>query len=183
MSTTSAMSAVTATEPITAPDPATAPGPAPATTGRIAAPGSTDPANPADRGTRARRHPVRRAALTSGTVAAVAVTAAAAAAHAAGVPFELEGEMIPLAGFAQMTVLGAVLGGLMAAGLNRWSARPRHLFVLATTVLTVLSCVPSVAFPQDVATRVALVATHVLAAAIIVPVLARRTTETGRPRH
>ena len=32
--------------------------------------------------------------------------------HAAGVSLEVDGEMIPLAGFAQMTFLGAVLGGL-----------------------------------------------------------------------
>src|SRR3546814_9836382 len=38
-------------------------------------------------------------------------------------------EMIPLVGFAQMTLLGAVLGGLMLAGLNRWSTSARRRFV------------------------------------------------------
>ena len=120
------------------------------------------------------RHPVRRAALASGAVAAVGTTAVAAVAHAAGVPLEVDGEMIPLAGFAQMTLLGAVLGGLLAAALNRFSAQPRRWFFTATAVLTVLSCVPSVAFPPDVATQAALVATHALAALIIVPALARQ---------
>ena len=39
--------------------------------------------------------------------------------------------------------------------------------------LTALSCVPSVVWPDDAATKVALVALHVLAAAIVVPVLVR----------
>src|SRR5688572_23567018 len=59
-----------------------------------------------------RHHPVRRAALTSGAVAAVGTTAVAAAADAAGVPLAIDGETIPLLGFAQLTVVGAVLGGL-----------------------------------------------------------------------
>ena len=121
-------------------------------------------------------HPVRRAAVLSGAAAAVATTAVAAAARAADVPLEIDGEMIPLVGFAQMTLLGAVLGGLMAAALNRWSTQPRRWLVSATVVLTVLSCVPSVALPPDVATKAILVATHVLAALVIVPALARQTT-------
>ena len=123
----------------------------------------------------AHAHPVRRATLIYGALAAVGTTAAAAVAHAAGVPFEIDGEMIPLAGFAQMTVLGAVLGGLIAAALNRYTVEPRRWFVRIAAVLTVLSCVPSVAFPPDVATKAILVTTHVLAALIIVPALARQT--------
>ena len=118
-------------------------------------------------------HPLRRATLASGAVGAVAATAVAAAADAAGVPLAIDGETIPLLGFAQMTLVGAVLGGLLAAALNRTSAQPRRWFVRVALVLTALSCVPSVALPPDAATRVALVATHVVAAAIIVPALAR----------
>ena len=120
-------------------------------------------------------HPVRHAALASGAVAAVATTAVAAAAHGAGVPFEIDGEMIPLGGFAQMTLLGAMLGGLIAAASNRYAANPQRWFVRAAVVLTVLSCVPSVTLPPDVATKLALVATHVIAALIVVPALARQT--------
>lgn len=126
-------------------------------------------------GTGARSHPVRRAALISGAVAAVITTAVAAAARAAGVPLEIDGEAIPLAGFAEMVLLGAALGGLIAAALNRWAAEPRRSFVRATVVLTILSCVPSVAFPPDVSSRAILVATHVIAALVIVPALARQT--------
>jgi hypothetical protein len=120
-------------------------------------------------------HPVRRAALTSGAIAAVGTTVLAAAGDAAGVPLAIDGETIPLLGFAQMTLIGAAIGGFIAAALNRSSSQARRWFTLIAVVLTALSCVPSVALPQDVATKVVLVATHVLAAAIIVPALARQT--------
>ena len=135
-----------------------------------------------DRATRptptAGAHPIRRAALASGAVAAVATTAVAAAADAAGISsFEIDGEVIPLLGFAQMTLLGAVVGGLLAAALRRWSsasASASRRFVALAAVLTALSCIPSVTMPDDAATKIVLVATHVLAAAIIVPALARQ---------
>jgi hypothetical protein len=116
---------------------------------------------------------LRRTTVTSGLVGAGVTTAAAAAVHAAGVSFEIGGEMIPILGFAQMTFIGAVIGGLLLAGLNRWSGRARRRFVQSTVALAALSCLPSVAMPDDAGTQIALVALHVLAAAIIVPVLAR----------
>ena len=116
---------------------------------------------------------LRRTTVVVGLAGAAVTTAAAAVAHAAGVSFEIEGEMIPLLGFAQMTFLGAVLGGVILAVLNRRSESPRRRFLQTTAVLTALSCVPSVAWPDDAASKVVLVALHVLAAAIIVPVLAR----------
>jgi hypothetical protein len=42
---------------------------------------------------------------------------------------------------------------------------------------TTMSCVPSVAWPPDAATKLALVALHLLAAAIIVPVLVRHAND------
>ena len=130
---------------------------------------------PTDTAVRSRTaHPLRRATLTVGLGAAAAVTAFAAVAHAAGVGFTTgEGKMIPLLGFAQLTFVGAVLGGLLVAGLNRRSVRPHQRFVVIASVLTALSCIPSVAMPPDAATKIALVVAHLLAAAIIVPVLAR----------
>jgi hypothetical protein len=62
---------------------------------------------------------------------------------------------------------------VLLAVLNRRSADPSRRFLQVTAALTALSCVPSVALPDDVATRITLVALHLLAAAIIVPVLAR----------
>ncbi len=123
---------------------------------------------------RRRSHPLLKATLLVGVAAAATTTVVAAAAHAAGVPLAIDGEQIPFLGFAQMTFLGAVLGGLIVAALNRWSGRARHRFQVAAGALTVLSCVPSVAMPPDTATKLTLVATHLVAAAIIIPVLVRR---------
>jgi len=116
---------------------------------------------------------LRRTTVVAGLAAAVVSTCVTAAVHAAGVSFEIDGEVIPLAGFAQMTFLGAVIGGVLLAVLNRWSRSARRRFVEATVALTALSCVPSVAWPDDSATKIALVALHLLAAAIVVPALVR----------
>jgi hypothetical protein len=116
---------------------------------------------------------LRRTTVVVGLAAAALVTAAAAAAHAAGVSLAVQDEMIPLAGFAEMTFIGAILGGVLLAVLNRRSASPSSRFVQTTAVMTALSCIPSVVLPDDVATKATLVALHLVAAAIIVPVLAR----------
>jgi hypothetical protein len=116
-----------------------------------------------------------RTTIVVGIAAAGIVTVAAALLHAVGVSFEVDGEMIPLLGFAQLTFVGALIGGVLLAVLNRRSAAPGRRFGEIAVALTALSCVPSVAMADDVATTLALVALHLLAAAIIVPVLLRRT--------
>src|SRR5689334_332324 len=78
-----------------------------------------------------------RTTVAVGAAAAVATTAGAATLHAVGVPLAVGGEMIPLAGFAQLTFVGAVIGGVLAVFLHRTR------FVQVTTALTALSCVPS----------------------------------------
>jgi hypothetical protein len=118
-----------------------------------------------------------RATLLVGLAAAAVVTAAAALIHAAGVPLEVDGEMIPLLGFAQLTFVGAVIGGLLLAVLNRRSSAPGRRFLQVAVVLTALSCVPSVAMPSDIATKLSLTALHLLAAAVIVPVLLRHAND------
>jgi peptidoglycan/LPS O-acetylase OafA/YrhL len=120
---------------------------------------------------------LRTTTVVAGLGAAAVVTAAAAALHATGVSFEVDGEMIPLLGFAQMTFLGAVIGGVMLAVLNRRSAQPARRFLQATVALTALSCIPSVAWPDDAATKLSLVALHVVAAIIVVPLLARHAAD------
>jgi hypothetical protein len=97
--------------------------------------------------------------------------------HAVGVSFQIDAQAIPLLGFAQLTFVGAVIGGVLVAVLNRRSAAPGRRFVQIAIALTALSCVPSVAMPDDVATKLTLVGLHVLAAAIIVPVLLRHAND------
>jgi hypothetical protein len=106
---------------------------------------------------------------------AAAATLTAAAAHAAGASLEIAGEAIPLPGFTQLAFVFSLIGVLIAAGLRRWSDRPRTLFVRSTVVLLVLSFVPDLITPDmTTATRIALIATHVVAAAIVIPGIASR---------
>ena len=115
---------------------------------------------------------LRRSTLVVGVAGAAAATVLAVVFHAAGVSFDVDGE-IPLAGFAQLTFLGALAGGLIAAVLKRLSVAPARRFVQVAAALTAVSCIPSIALSHDIATKLALITTHLVAAAIIVPVLAR----------
>jgi peptidoglycan/LPS O-acetylase OafA/YrhL len=116
---------------------------------------------------------LRRTTVVAGLAAAAVTTGVAAAVHAAGVSFKVDGRMIPLVDFAQLTFLGAVIGGVLLAVLNRRSRSARRRFLHTAAALTALSWVPSVAWADDAATQLALVALHVLAAAIVVPALVR----------
>jgi hypothetical protein len=115
-----------------------------------------------------------RTGLKAGLVAAVATTAIALVAGAAGVSFEVDGEAIPAAAFAQMTLIGAVLGVLLAKALRRWAKHPQSTFVRTTVALTALSVVPDLTLGFDAASAATLVVAHVTAAAIIIPRLAAR---------
>ncbi len=117
------------------------------------------------------RTPTWRYGLTTGVIATAAVCGLVIVLNGAGVPTEVGGEAIPLLGFAQMVLLGTVIGIAMARRMQTAS------FVRATVALTALSYVPSVALGMGVASKLALVLTHVVAAAIVVPRLAGRQSE------
>lgn len=116
---------------------------------------------------------IRRDVLAT-IAAAVATTVTAAIARAADVPLEVDGEPIPLSGFAFLTVIWSVVGIVLAAGLARWAPAPRSTFLTVTIALTVVSCIPSFAVDADTATSVVLAATHLVAAAIVIPSIAHR---------
>ncbi len=116
---------------------------------------------------------IPRATASVGVLAGIATTAGAAALRAAGVPLAVHGD-IPLAAFAQITIVGAVIGGVLLAVLNRRSSDPHGRFIQMTIGLTALSCAAPVAFADTGSSKFALVALHLVAAAIIVPVLALR---------
>ena len=128
-------------------------------------------------------HP-RSAAPTSGSLllagsvatvaAAVATAAVAAAGRALGVSTDLAGAPIPVSGFAVLTVIFAVLGLVIAAALRRFARRPRTAWLRTTVVLTVLSFVPDLLADATVATKALLMLTHVVAATIVIPAVARR---------
>ncbi|MCW8380772.1 DUF6069 family protein [Streptomyces justiciae] len=123
-------------------------------------------------------HPFRRPAATGlmATLAAMAATTLAAAlAQAGGVDFELPegGETIPLPGFAVVTGIFSAVGVAIALALLRWSARPAHRFVWTAVSLTVISLIPPLISGADTATTVTLLGLHLLAAAVMIPALAR----------
>jgi hypothetical protein len=118
-------------------------------------------------------HPVRRATVVAVVAGTAVTTTFAAIATAAGVPFEIDGEPIPVGGFATMTIVGALLGAVILLISNRFATQPRRRFLQVTVALTVLSCIPSLMALPDAASKIALVAAHLIAAAVIVPVLAR----------
>src|SRR4051794_37211125 len=106
--------------------------------------------------------------LATGVAGAVASTAVAAAFQAAGHSLAVTDGAIPVLAFAQMVLLSTVVGIVIARHTSRTT------FYRAAVALTVLSCVPDLALGDGVLSKAGLVLTHVVAAAIIVPRLARR---------
>ncbi|MCP9951132.1 DUF6069 family protein [Actinomadura madurae] len=145
------------------------------TTGLSSASASvTGSANPA------RGVPMWRTALVACVGAAVATTVIAAVARGAGVALEIEGEPIPLMGFTQLTLLFSAIGVLLAVALRRWAAAPKRTFLAVTGVLLALSVVPDLLISATTGTKLTLIATHLVAAAIVIPLVAGRLP--GRTR-
>lgn len=117
---------------------------------------------------------VWKAGLAAGAVAAVATTAIAAAAGALDVPMTIDSSAIPLLAFAQLTLVFTVVGLGIASFIRRRASRPRTTWLRTTVALTTLSLVPDFTAAASTATKVALVLTHLVAAAIVIPVVARR---------
>ncbi|GLY87026.1 DUF6069 family protein [Actinoallomurus iriomotensis] len=118
--------------------------------------------------------PLWRTGGLAAIAAALATTVIAAVATSAGVSLKVGGQPIPLFAFTQLTLAGAVIGIVLAAALRRWAATPRRTFVAVTTVLTVLSVVPDLVVSAAPSTKAVLMAAHLVAAAIVVPLVARR---------
>ncbi|KAB2350408.1 hypothetical protein F8566_10310 [Actinomadura rudentiformis] len=114
--------------------------------------------------------------LIAAGVAAAATAAVAAAGEAAGISLAVNGTPIPLSGFAVLTAIFSGMGLVLALVLARMARRPRAAFVRTTFVLTALSLVPDVLADASAATKMLLMLTHLVAAAIVIPAIARRLT-------
>ncbi|WP_433137145.1 DUF6069 family protein [Actinomadura nitritigenes] len=106
--------------------------------------------------------------------AALATTGIAAVADAAGISLDVDGEPIPLLGFTQLTLVCSAIGIVLAVALRRWAATPKRTFLVATAALTALSFAPDLLVPAAPSTRAVLMLTHLVAAAIVVPLVAGR---------
>ena len=123
--------------------------------------------------------PTRTAPLFgTGVLATVAASAAtpvvAAAATVAGISLDIGGEPIPVLGFGTLTAFFSLIGVVMAVVMARFARRPRSTFVRTTVVLTALSLVPDVLAPAAPTTKALLMLTHLVAAAIVIPAVARK---------
>ncbi|QFU94250.1 DUF6069 family protein [Amycolatopsis sp. YIM 10] len=112
--------------------------------------------------------------LTAAAVAGAATATVAAAGEFAGISLVVGGTPIPAFGFAVLTVICSVIGLVLALVLARSARHPRVAFVRGTIALTALSLVPDVLADASVATKALLMLTHVVAAAIVIPAIARR---------
>jgi hypothetical protein len=112
--------------------------------------------------------------IAAGLAAAAATTAVAAVARAAGVPLAAQGEQIPLLGFTQLTFIFSVIGVVLAVVLRRRAARPRRTFVRTTVAQTAVSLAAPCFLPIDIASIAVLILAHLVAAAIVIPVVASR---------
>jgi hypothetical protein len=109
------------------------------------------------------------AGAISGALAAGAATAVALIARAVDIDLAIDGTAIPIAAFAWWTIVATILGVLLVRLLGT-----RRRFITVTAATTALSLVPAIAAPDNTATRLVLVAAHLIAAAIVVPVLTRQ---------
>ncbi|MET7419849.1 DUF6069 family protein [Dactylosporangium sp. NPDC005555] len=114
------------------------------------------------------------AGVAATAAACAATVAVAAAGSAAGVSLDVSGGPIPVTGFAVLTAVFSLVGVGMAALMARFARSPRRTFVRTTVVLTVLSLVPDVIAAAAPGTKALLMLTHLVAAAIVIPAVARR---------
>ena len=125
------------------------------------------------------RLPVWKHGVAAAVVASVATTALATVASAAGVSFaDSTGASIPIAAFAQLTLVFSLVGVGIAAVMARTARRPRVTFVRTAVALVALSFVPDLTFGFDPGTAATLITLHSVAAAIVVPTLAGRLART-----
>ena len=115
-----------------------------------------------------------RGGAAATVLAAVATAAVAAAGQAVGISLDISGAPIPVPGFATLTVMCSVVGLLIAVGLRRFARHPRTTWIRTTVALTVLSLVPDVLADAATTTKTLLMVTHLVAAAIVIPAVARR---------
>jgi hypothetical protein len=127
----------------------------------------------------AQRRSVWKHGVVAAVVASAATTALAAIASTAGVSFaDSTGSSIPVAAFAELTLIFSLVGVGFAAIMARVARRPRPTFVRTAVALTALSFVPDLSFGFDAASAATLITLHSVTAVIVVPTLARRLAAT-----
>lgn len=138
--------------------------------------------------TRTRRVPIGVQAFGIAVVGAVVTGGFEALTRAVGVPYAFalpgaEPATMPVSGLSFAVLEFGVVGAILASCLTRWARQPRSTWRRTTIALTVISLVPSfVAASTTYATNIALAVSHLIAASVIIPLVARRLAETN-PRR
>jgi hypothetical protein len=119
---------------------------------------------------------ILRTGAAASVLAAAATTAFSGASKAVGVTFELPPgkEAIPASGFAVMTLICAAIGVVLAIALAHKANNPPRTFLITTVVLTILSLAGPFAVTAEATTRIALLVSHLVAAAVFIPMVTRR---------
>ncbi len=112
--------------------------------------------------------------VTAAAVASAATMTVAAVGHAAGISLDMGGAPIPVSGFGVLTAVFSLVGVALAVVLSRKARHPQRAFIRTTVVLTVLSLVPDAIADAAPATKALLMFAHLVAAAIVIPAVARR---------
>lgn len=135
--------------------------------------------------TRLASRPLWLVAVGSVAAGAVVTMLFSAVARAIDIPLAVSNsedtaaEVIPAWGFGLAVTLSGALGVLLALACARWAKRPARTFTVTAIVFTVLSFgSPLTAQNATTATRVALEVGHVVAAAVIIPLIAARMPRT-----
>jgi amino acid transporter len=117
---------------------------------------------------------VTKTGVAATAVATAATMTVAAVGHAAGISLNLSGEPIPVIGFGFLTAVFSLIGVALAAVLARKARNPQRTFIRTTVVLTAVSLIPDAMSDSASATKALLMVTHLVAAAIVIPAVARR---------
>jgi hypothetical protein len=106
--------------------------------------------------------------------ASVATVTVAAVGHAAGISLHLRDAPLPVITFGLLTAVFSLVGVLLGVVLAYQARSPRRTFVRTTVVLTAVSLVLPAIADAGAATKALLLLTHLVAAAIVIPAVARR---------
>lgn len=128
-----------------------------------------------------RIRPLWLVGIVAGLLGSAAAIVVALVARAADVPMLVassdtaETMKVPASGYLVSVMGSTVVGVLLAYALGRWAKRPARTFVVVSVALTALSMgLPITTHQASTATRLVLGLTHVVAAAVIIPAIARQ---------
>jgi Family of unknown function (DUF6069) len=134
------------------------------------------------------RWPVLRVSIAAGAAALAVIEAYGVIARAAGVPLRATvfgahtATQVNAGWLAFGVALGTFWGTVLAVVFARRAARPARAFLATTLPLLILSLTGPLTAHATTATKLTLACGHLIAAAIIIPVVTRRLAAARRAR-